>query len=118
MTTPPPDLQPGYPQSDQTPVTQGQLRWYLEGMRHARLAAVFGVLGIVSLGVVFGPLALMQSKKAEAYGVPAQDGRILGWVGIGLFIAWCLFFIAYFILIVSFITQLPHIMRSPLPNRY
>ncbi|WP_426301087.1 hypothetical protein [Arthrobacter sp. R-11] len=118
MSTPPPDLQPGYPQPDQAPVTQGQLRWYLEGMKHARLAAVFGVLGIVSLGVVFGPLAIMQSKKAEAYGVPAQDGKVLGWVGIGLFIAGCLFFIAYFIFIVSIISQLPHIMRTPLPSRY
>ena len=118
MSTPPPDLQPGYPQPDQAPVTQGQLRWYLEGLRHARLAAVFGVLGIVSIGVVFGPLAIMQSKKAEAYGVSAQDGRILGWVGIGLFIAGFLFFIAYIVLIASIFSQLPHILRTPLPNRY
>lgn len=46
----------------------GQLQWYMEGMRHARLAAVFGVIGIFSLGVVFGPLAIMQAKKAEGLG--------------------------------------------------
>lgn len=115
MSTPQP-LQPGYPQPDQAPVTQGQLRWYLEGIRHARLASVFGLLGIFTLGVVFGPLAIGEAKKAESYGVPAQDGRILGWVGIGLFIAGVLFFIAYFIFILSFISQLPGIMGTPFPT--
>jgi hypothetical protein len=109
--------QPGHPQPDHAPVTQGQLRWYLEGMRHARLATVFGLLGIFSLGVVFGPLAIGEAKKAEAYGVPAQEGRVMGWIGIGLFIAGFLFFMAYIVFILSFISQLPGLMDRPFPTR-
>lgn len=68
-----------YPNFDQQPVTMGQLRWYMEGMRHARLATVFGILAIFSLGALFGPLAIARSKKAEAFGVPApEDGCSAG----------------------------------------
>lgn len=96
-----------YSNPDQQPVTMGQLRWYMEGMRHARLASVFGVLGIFSLGAIFGPLAISQAKKAEALGVPASEGRVLGWVGIGLFILWVVFFIVYLALIFTIIGSLP-----------
>ncbi|WP_232082412.1 hypothetical protein [Arthrobacter sp. SO5] len=88
-------------------MTMGQLRWYMEGMRHARLATVFGILAIVSLGAVFGPLAIARSKKAESFGVAAPEGRVLGWVGIGLFVMGVLFFIAYMVLIFTFIGSLP-----------
>jgi hypothetical protein len=99
----------GYdPCADQQPVTMGQFRWYMEGMRHARLAMVFGILGLVSLGALFGPLAISQAKQAEAYGVPASEGRVLGWIGIGLFAMWVLFFIAYLVLIFAVVTNLPH----------
>ncbi|MEC5179462.1 hypothetical protein [Arthrobacter sp. CG_A4] len=100
--------QNAYQHPDQQPVTMGQLRWYMEGMRHARLATVFGILAIVSLGILFGPLAISRSKKAEAFGVPAAEGRVLGWVGIGLFIMWVVFFIAYLALIVTLIGSLPN----------
>lgn len=93
---------------DQQPVTMGQLRWYMEGMRHARLATVFGILAVFSLGALFGPLAIARSKKAEAYGVPAAEGRVLGWVGIGLFIMWVVFFIVYLALIFTIIGSLPN----------
>lgn len=115
MSTPQQGFQSAYPPpSDQPPVSMGQLQWYMEGMRHARLAAVFGVIGIISLGVVFGPLAIMQAKKAEGFGVAAQDGKILGWVGIGLFILWVLFFVAYIVLFAAIIANLPH---TPYPGR-
>lgn len=118
MSTPQQGFQPAYPPSDQSPVSMGQLRWYMQGMKHARLAAVFGVIGIFSLGAVFGPLAIMQAKKAEALGVAAQDGKVLGWVGIGLFILWILIFIAYIVVIVAVFANLPHIVNSPHPGRY
>ncbi len=96
-----------YPNFDQQPVTMGQLRWYMEGMRHARLATVFGILAIFSLGALFGPLAIARSKKAEAFGVPAPEGRVLGWIGIGLFTLWLVFFIVYLALIFAFLGSLP-----------
>lgn len=101
-----------YRNQDQQPVTMGQLRWYMEGMRHARLATVFGILSIFSLGVLFGPLAIARSKKAEAYGVPASEGRVLGWVGIGLFVLWVVFFIFYMALIFTVIGSLPESGRT------
>jgi hypothetical protein len=96
-----------YLNPDQQPVTMGQMRWYMEGMRHARLATVFGILAIFSLGALFGPLAIVRSKKAEAFGVPAPEGRVLGWIGIGLFTLWLVFFIVYLALIFTFLGSLP-----------
>lgn len=104
--------QNAYRNQDQHPVTMGQLRWYMEGMRHARLATVFGILSIFTLGALFGPLAIGSSKKAEAYGVPAPEGRVLGWVGIGLFILWVVFFIVYLALIFTLIGSLPNSGRT------
>jgi hypothetical protein len=78
----------------------------MEGMRHARLATVFGVLSIVSLGILFGPLAIGRAKKAEAFGVPAPEGRVLGWVGIGLFTVGTVFFVGYMALIFSIVGSL------------
>ncbi|MGP4032178.1 hypothetical protein [Pseudarthrobacter sp. 1C304] len=95
-----------FQQQDQRPVTMGELRWYMEGMRHARLATVFGVLSIFSLGILFGPLAIGRAKKAEAFGVPAPEGRVLGWVGIGLFILGTVFFVGYMALIFSVVGSL------------
>lgn len=97
---------------DLQPVTRGQLGWFMEGMRHARLATVFGLLSIFSLGILFGPLAIVQAKKAEAFGVPASEGKVLGWVGIGLFILWVVFAIMYVALIVTLIGNLPDSGRT------
>lgn len=101
-----------YQHPDQQPVTMGQLRWYMEGIRHARLATVFGILAIFSLGALFGPLAIIWSKKAEAFGVPAPEGRVLGWVGIGLFVLWVVFFFVYMALIFTIIGSLPESGRT------
>ena len=101
-----------YQHADQQSVTMGQLRWYMEGMRHARLATLFGILAIFTLGALFGPLAIARSKKAEAFGVPAPEGRVLGWVGIGLFILWVVFFIVYLALIIALIGSLPESGRT------
>lgn len=94
------------------PVTRGQLGWFMEGMRHARLATVFGLLSIFSLGILFGPLAIAQAKKAQAFGVPASEGKVLGWVGIGLFILWVVFALIYVALIITLIGNLPDSART------
>lgn len=99
---------PMHQTQDLQPVTMGQLRWYMEGMRQARLAAVFGVLAVVSFGVVFGPLALARAKRAEALGVPATEGRVLGWVGIGLFVLWVAVMVFYVAVVFALVGNLPH----------
>lgn len=103
-TTPPAAAQayPGPPSNEQ-PITFWQFRWYMEGVQHARDAVMFGVLGILTLGIVFGPLALSQAKKAEAYGIDGKTGKVLGWIAIGWFCLGALFFIAYFIFFFAFI---------------
>ncbi|WP_418606463.1 DUF4190 domain-containing protein [Georgenia sp. SUBG003] len=52
----------------------------------ATLSLVFGILGVVLLPIVFGPLALWQAKKAERLGKPATAGKVLGWISIALVI--------------------------------
>ena len=46
--------------------------------------------------------------STSQFGVPAAEGRVLGWVGIGLFTLWVVFFIAYLALIVTLIGSLPN----------
>lgn len=50
----------------------------------ATLSLVFGILAVVLLPIVFGPLAVWQARKAERLGKPATAGKVLGWIGIVL----------------------------------
>ena len=45
------------------------------------LSLVFGILGVVLMPIIFGPLALWQAGKAERLGKPATAGKVLGWIG-------------------------------------
>lgn len=89
-------------------MTFDQFRWYMDGARHARDALLFGIVGIFVLGILFGPLALSQAKKAEAYGADATAGKVLGWVAIGWFCLTVLFFIGYFALFFIIFSQALH----------
>lgn len=53
-----------------------------EGDRAAQTALIFGILGFVVAGVVFGPLAIWQASKAENLGVDATAGKVLGWISL------------------------------------
>ncbi|MEG9248218.1 hypothetical protein V6S67_08985 [Arthrobacter sp. Soc17.1.1.1] len=47
----------------------------------ARTASlVLGIVGIFFLGIVLGPLAIMQANKAERLGERSSAGRVLGWI--------------------------------------
>ncbi|WP_421084409.1 hypothetical protein [Rothia nasimurium] len=76
-----------------------------EGQKHAQNAMIFGILSIViaGLGVVFGPLALSQVRKAESYGAEATVGKVTGWIGLVLGILSLLFIIAYIAFVVILI---------------
>lgn len=69
-----------------TAAVQPQL--YAQGMGHRSTATTFGVLGLFILGIVFGPLALVQAKKAEAFGVKATAGKVFGWISIVFAALW------------------------------
>ncbi|MDO4821249.1 MAG: DUF4190 domain-containing protein [Rothia sp. (in: high G+C Gram-positive bacteria)] len=77
-----------------------------EGQKHAQNAMIFGILSIViaGLGVVFGPLALSQVRKAESYGAEATVGKVTGWIGLVLGILSLLFIIAYIVFIVVLVS--------------
>lgn len=110
MTTiPPSGAQPNpFPQQpvNDQPLTFGQFRYYMQGLQHARDAVLLGALGIFTLGVVFGPLALSQAKKAEAYGADATNGKVLAWIAIGWFCLQALFFLAYLVFFFTVVLQL------------
>jgi hypothetical protein len=63
-------------------------------MNHRSTATIFGVLGIFVLGIVFGPLAIVQASKAEALGVKATAGKVLGWICVGVTALWLIFIVA------------------------
>lgn len=50
----------------------------------AQMSLIFGILGVLLLPIVFGPLALWQAKKAEAMNKSATAGKVLGWVGVAM----------------------------------
>ncbi len=41
---------------------------------------VLGIVGIFFLGIVLGPLAIMQANTAERLGERSSAGRVLGWI--------------------------------------
>jgi hypothetical protein len=94
------------------PLTYGQFRWYMDGMQHARDAMLFGVLSIFTIGVLFGPLALIEARRAEQFGIPARAGKVLGWIGIGLFALWILVFAAYVAFFIAVVIHLPDWQRG------
>lgn len=92
----------GQPYTQNYSQSYGQVAVNPEGQKHAQNAMIFGILAIViaGLGVVFGPLALSQVRKAESYGVEATVGKVTGWIGLVLGILALLFIIAYIAFIV------------------
>jgi hypothetical protein len=90
---------------DQLPVTWGQFRFYMQGLQHARDGLVLGLIGIFFFGIVFGPLALSQARKAEAFGVNAQNAKVVGWIAIGWFCVQFLFLIAYVVFFLIILRQ-------------
>jgi uncharacterized membrane protein YidH (DUF202 family) len=51
-----------------------------EGEKAARTSLILGIIGLFVLGIVLGPLAIMQAKKAERLGSKATAGMVLGWI--------------------------------------
>lgn len=51
-----------------------------QGQNHKRNSVILGVIGLFLFGIILGPLALWQASKAEALGVKATAGKVLGWI--------------------------------------
>lgn len=66
---------PGYPQ-----VQQNNSADYMQGQKYKEKSLIFGIIGFFFLGIVFGPLAIINANKAEAMNHSATIGKVLGWV--------------------------------------
>lgn len=71
-----PSEQPGYP------TRQHSSAAYLEGVKYKEKALIYGILGFFFLGIVFGPLAIINANRAEALHHSATIGKVLGWVDV------------------------------------
>lgn len=48
------------------------------GLKYRRNSIIFGVIGIFIFGIAFGLVAFIAARKAEAQGVKATAGKVLG----------------------------------------
>ncbi len=75
--------QPNYNQPYQYPnypnVQQNNSLEHFHGSKFKEKSTIFGVIGFFFLGIVFGPLAIANAKKAEALHHSATLGKVLGW---------------------------------------
>lgn len=67
--------QPNYPN-----VQQNNSLEHFQGSKFKEKSVIFGVIGFFVLGIVFGPLAISNARKAEALHHSATLGKVLGWV--------------------------------------
>jgi hypothetical protein len=72
----------GSPITDQATLHEYQVR----GAHHESMAVLFGVLGIVACGLLWGLIALYHVNLAHKFGRPATAGAILGWVSVVLWV--------------------------------
>lgn len=70
----------------------------MEGEKAAQLSLIFGLVGFFVAGIILGPLAIWQARKAERLGVPATAGKILGWIVTAFHAIAVLFFVVMFII--------------------
>jgi uncharacterized membrane protein (DUF485 family) len=53
----------------------------LLGLQHRKTAIILGVISLFFLGIPLGVLAFVNARKAEAHGVKATAGKVLGVIG-------------------------------------
>lgn len=78
---------PNYPN-----VQQNNSLEFFRGSKFKEKSVIFGVIGFFFLGIIFGPLAIINANKAEALHHSATLGKVLGWIDTIAGILWILFF--------------------------
>lgn len=51
-----------------------------EASKAKTTSLVLGILGLFALGIILGPIAIMQANKAERLGERATAGKVLGYI--------------------------------------
>lgn len=80
------------------PMYMTQSPQQVEAEKASQMSLLFGILGFFILGIVFGPLALIQAKKAERLGKAATVGKVLGWITTIWGVLWL---VGFFIMVAS-----------------
>lgn len=75
----------------------------LEGEKLAKTSTILGIVSVLFLGLILGPIAIVKAARAEKLGVDSTVGKVTGWLGtiwgaiyILLVILYSLFFSALF----------------------
>ena len=87
---------PNYPN-----VQQNNSLEFFHGSKFKEKSVIFGVIGFFFLGIVFGPLAISNAKKAEALHHSATVGKVLGWIDTIAGVVWIAVFLLIFIAAAS-----------------
>jgi hypothetical protein len=95
-----PNYQP-YQYPDYPNVQQNNSLEFFHGSKFKEKSVIYGVIGFFFLGIVFGPLAVSNAKKAEALHHSATLGKVLGWIDTLAGVVWLLFLVLLFIPVAS-----------------
>jgi hypothetical protein len=88
--------QPGYNQyqyPNYPNVQQNNSLEFFHGSKFKEKSVIYGVIGFLFLGIVFGPLAISNANKAEALHHSATLGKVLGWIDTIVGVFWLLIFL-------------------------
>lgn len=88
-----PDQQQPYQYPNYPNVQQNNSLEFFHGSKFKEKSVIFGVIGFFVLGIIFGPLAISNAKKAEALHHSATLGKVLGWIDTIAGIFWILIFL-------------------------
>lgn len=69
--------------TQQQPVPQAyytQSPQQVEAEKASQVSLICGILGLFFLGIILGPIAIVQANKAEKLGKAATAGKVLGWI--------------------------------------
>lgn len=83
---------PNYPN-----VQQNNSLEFFHGSKFKEKSVIYGVIGFFFLGIVFGPLAISNAKKAESLHHSATLGKVLGWIDTLAGAVWLLILVLLFI---------------------
>jgi hypothetical protein len=53
-----------------------------EGQGKATASLICGIVGLFFFGPILGIIAIVMASKAEALGVKATGGKVLGWIDV------------------------------------
>lgn len=105
-------------QGASTTYVQPSPNWLL-GQRYAQKSIVTGVFGLFILGIILGPAAIRQARKAESFNVVAVFGKTLGIIDTIMGIAITLF-ITYKLFapepVRTWVEALPNLLLGLLPG--